>query len=243
MLKSKPKLRKFVLSCLVFTGVVLGVLALLIGAIFIDNFQYETDKYDRYECDPHLIWEQDSRYLRAYKKTEENEGIYKLEYQKLKGVSTKKMVGVKCKNIGSIFESYGRSIVLVNKESGFSIWDDWTIDRISIYNDIRHIESSSDDELKSAIAKIINDYYCGINIGNSFENIKDTKTTYELEISFNEEKTVVWKTEVVVKDSDRGRGVYIRLDKYESYTNVQSEYITVPQGTVVYQYVLELIEK
>lgn len=231
----------------------LTVFAALI--VFIDYFEYETDKYNNYICiDPHLKSNKPSMDIRAYRRIDQEGGrSIKLNYKKIVGIDACEFVEVGTE-LGEMFVDTGPDLVLVNKKASFSIWDNWTIREVWII--CRQTGKKTITQEREIINNLV-DCVKADKISETMEGLGE-ELSYDVVIYFEETDAIVWESTIRVFYSKWGSNIVIDkycfatnsnigsivVDKYrvDSLFDQTCEYIHVDQGSSFYNFLLNSIE-
>ena len=181
------------------------------------------------------------------------DGLHKFEYHKLKGLSLGDFVGVNSVRV-ALFRDDSHKIILANPTNDFSIWDDWSIKEIQI-----QFEQAGETYVTNGI-EVKNDFIRYVKeIDDTFFEEEtsgtDTKTEKpdlgdsigggfcDLSVSFQESEYVEWKA--LISYDEYPNDVYIieaNILLFDPYPDVYTEYVEIPMGTPLYDFIVESIK-
>ena len=210
------------------------LLLLLYAGCYYLKYQ-ETDKYKDYEIiDKHLTWTKSSGpYWNTYKDKIDTTGPLLHEhytYKKISGESEENLIGAwymfdLMEIIFSDTKHQG-TCVLVNPEYELDVWNDWTVNKIEVY-EIVEIKYDRDSETRYDPAQTQINVICQTEDSDMFSEFKGIIMTdqekshyspygepksYYLRVSFDESDAIVWDAQLYVYLNERGGVADVYMD-------------------------------
>lgn len=224
-----------------------------------------TEKYSNYVCiDPNLTFVKSKatrlrEYMDAYSTSPEYNDS-RFEYYQIDGFHTNELIGARV-TIQTLFRNDTTGLILIDPQHEFSTFNDWSVKKISIMGggdilsscESSNVLASFSETAKYATGLVAQKYNSGKEAttaetherveSETNQNLGDPidRASYGIEAVFNETEIITWEADVFITVYE-GDLIYmgLRVDYFDYYPRKQTEYVNIPEGTPLYDYILNV---